>query len=79
MRLPCDNLQDFVNGIRHYYTVYEGDYQEGDTVILYNHHEEYYFKVRIIIRYPGRIILGLVTEEVDKKISSYYSGTNPLD
>lgn len=78
-RLYCDNLNDFILGMRHYYTVYEGAYREGDSVILYNDHHEALFTVMNVIRHEGKISLGLIREANLRKINSYYAGTNPLD
>ena len=78
-RLPADNLQDFIYGLRHYYTVYEGTYKEGDSVVLYSDHQEEVFIIRNIIRNQGKITLGLIREANLRKINSYYAGTNPLD
>ena len=36
MKLPCDNIDDFIRGIKHYYSVTTDKYQIGDIITLYN-------------------------------------------
>ena len=36
MKLPCDNIDDFINDKKHHYSVTTDKYQIGDIVTLYN-------------------------------------------
>ena len=59
MNLPCTNLQDFIYGIKHFYTVDKNGYYEvGDTVTLYNDQHAEEFEI-ITIYYMENIVLGL--------------------
>lgn len=66
IKLPCDNLKDFVVGIKHFYTVYEGNYQLAQTVILYCENWQEKFEVIHIIRHEGNTVLGLKYKGVRK-------------
>ena len=81
MRLPCDNLDDFINGIKHYYSVTTDKYQIGDIVTLYNDQEECKFRVMYILNFKEHNVLHLSEEGLYSRetISNYHNGLNPTD
>lgn len=41
MRLPCENIDDFIHGIKHHYSVTTDDhYEQGKAITLYNDYKE---------------------------------------
>ena len=81
MRLPCDNIDDFIRGIKHYYSVTTDKYQIGDIVTLYNNQKECKFRVMYILNFKEQKILHLLEESKYSReaISNFYNGLNPLD
>ena len=81
MRLPCDNIHDFINGKKHHYSVTSDKYQIGDIVTLYNDQEECKFRVMYILNFKEHKILHLLEESKYSReaISNFYNGLNPLD
>ena len=81
MRLPCDNLDDFINGIKHYYSVTTDKYQIGDIVTLYNDQEECKFRVMYILNFKEHNVLHLLEESKYSRevISNYHNGLNLND
>ena len=83
MRLPCENIDDFINGIKHHYTVTENKHKQGQCVTLYNDYKECDFKITFILHYANEHILHL--RKIDGSeynrdvVSNYYGGTNLLD
>lgn len=60
-RLPCDDIDDFINGKKHYYGVaVEDKFKKEEEVILYDHEKEYNFIVKVIFCIDGIKKLGLV-------------------
>ena len=60
-RLPCDDIHDFINGIKHYYGVNVSDkFMKEEVVTLYNHDTECDFVIKIIFCIDGIKKLGLV-------------------
>ena len=60
-RLPCDDIDDFINGKKHYYGVaVEDKFKKEEEVILYDHEKEYNFIVKVIFCIDGVKKLGLV-------------------
>ena len=60
-RLPCDDIDDFINGKKHYYGVaIEDKFKKEEKVILYNHEREYVFIIKVIFCTDGIKKLGLV-------------------
>ena len=81
MKLPCDNIDDFIRGIKHYYSVTTDEYLIGDIVTLYNEHTECKFRVMYILNFKEHKILHLLEESKYSReaISSFYNGTNLND
>ena len=62
MRLPCDNITEFIDGIKRHYAVENADpYTIGDRVTLYNGNHEHEFVVAniIYIEPPVLTLLGV--------------------
>ncbi|HZJ99931.1 MAG TPA: hypothetical protein VFC79_07995 [Tissierellaceae bacterium] len=60
-RLPCDDIDDFIDGRKHYYGVaIEDKFKKEEKVILYNHEREYVFIIKVILCTDGIKKLGLV-------------------
>ena len=81
MKLPCDNIDDFIHGIKHYYSVETDKYQIGDIITLHNDHKECKFRVMYILNFKEHKILHLMEESKYSReaISSFYNGLNHLD
>ena len=81
MKLPCDNLHDFINGKKHHYSVTTDKYQIGDIVTLHNDQEECNFRVMYILNFKEHKILHLLEESKYSReaIRNYHNGTNPTD
>ena len=81
MKLPCENIDAFIHGIKHYYSVTTDKYQVGDIVTLYNDHKECKFRVMYILNFKEHKVLHLLEESrySQKAISSFHNATNPLD
>lgn len=58
-RLPCENLTDFINGLKHFYSVDKGSFKEGQHIILHNDHEEKIFEIINVIRFDEYNVLGI--------------------
>lgn len=57
LRLPCDNLREFIEGMKIFYTVYDDQiYQINDLVSLYNDNEEHVFVINYIHYMSGRVL-----------------------
>ena len=84
MRLPCENIHDFINGIKHHYSVTTDDhYEQGKAITLYNDYNECDFRIENIIRFNEHVVLSLKKiegSEYERDVhSTYYGMTNPLD
>ena len=81
MRLPCDNIDDFIEGRKHHYSVTTDKYTIGDIVTLYNDQEECKFRVMYILNFKEHKILHLLEESKYSReaISNYYNGLNLND
>jgi hypothetical protein len=81
MRLPCENIYDFINGKKHHYSVTTDKYQIGDIVTLYHNHKECKFRVMYILNFKEHKILHLLEESLYSReaIATFYAGRNPLD
>ena len=81
MKLPCDNIDDFIRGIKHCYSVTTDKYQIGDIVTLYNDQEECKFRVMYILNFKEHRVLHLMEEGLYSReaINNYHNGLNPLD
>ena len=81
MRLPCNNLHDFIRGIKHHYSVDTDKYTIGDIVTLHNDKKECRFRVMYILNFKEHNVLHLLEESKYSReaISNFYNGLNPLD
>ena len=81
MKLPCENIHDFINGIKHHYSVTTDKYQIGDIVTLHSDHKECKFRVMYMLKCKEHTILHLLEESLYSReaISNYKSGLNPTD
>lgn len=81
MRLRCDNIDDFINGKKHHYSVTTDKYQIGDIVTLHNDQKECKFRVMYILNFKEHNALHLMEESKYSReaISNFYNGLNPLD
>lgn len=59
MTLYADNLNQFVNGQRTFYTVPSGNYKRGDVVTLHDNYNQYAFKIYTVVNWGEHTILGL--------------------
>ena len=60
-RLPCDDIDDFINGNKHYYGVaIEDKFKKEEEVVLYNLEKEHSFIIKVIFCIDGIKKLGLV-------------------
>ena len=60
-RLICDDIDDFINGKKHYYGVAIDDkFKKEEEIILYNHEKEHVFIIKVIFCIEGIKKLGLV-------------------
>lgn len=60
-RLPCDDIDDFINGKKHYYGVaIEDKFKKEEEIILYNNEKEHVFIIKVISCIDGIKKLGLV-------------------
>ena len=67
-RLPCDDIDDFINGKRHYYGVaVEDRFKKEERVTLYNHEKEHVFIIKVIFCTDGIKKLGLVKSNWDRE------------
>ena len=62
-KLPCDNLTDFINGMKHFYSVGKNQFEQGQQVILYNDQQEEVFEIVNVIRFKEHYVLGLKYKE----------------
>jgi len=63
-RLPCENLDDFIQGTRVFYTLYEQEHVNiGDEVELFHEDREHLFTIQTVFCYNNRKILGLTLKD----------------
>ena len=62
MKLPCDNIDAFIEGRKLHYSVTTDKYQIGDIVTLHNDHKECKFRVMYILNFNEHKILHLLEE-----------------
>ena len=81
MSLPCENIDDFINGKKHHYSVTTDKYTIGDIITLYDRYTECKFRVMYILNFKEHKILHLLEESRYSReaISNFYNGLNPLD
>lgn len=56
MRLPCDNITEFIDGVKRFYKVDEDKYKAGDTVTLFNEQYEHDFRVMNVFYWDGYVL-----------------------
>lgn len=60
-RLLCDDIDDFINGKKHYYGVaIEDKFKKEEEIIPYSHEKEHSFIIKVIFCIDGIKKLGLV-------------------
>lgn len=60
-RLPCDDIDDFISGKKHYYGVaVEDKFKKEEEATLYNHERGHIFIIKVIFCIDGIEKLGLV-------------------
>ena len=81
MKLPCENIDDFINGEKNHYSVTTDKYQIGDIVTLHNDQKECKFRVMYILNFKEHKILHLMEESLysPDAINNYHNGLNPND
>ena len=89
MRLYCDNIEKFIFGINHFYTVQENRFVKGKAVTLYSEYKECDFKIKhVLVMYnqeTGEDDRVLHLEKIEGSeherdvVGNYYGMTNPLD
>ena len=83
MRLYCDNIDAFIDGIKHHYSVTSNRYEQGKVVTLFDDYKECDFRIGNIIYFKEHTVLSLVkiegSEHERDVVSNYYGMTNPLD
>ena len=79
MRLPCENIHDFINGKKHHYSVTTDKYQIGDIITLYNDQKECKFRVMYILNFKEHRVLHLMERYSREVIRSFNGGLNPND
>ena len=83
MRLPCDNINAFIDGINHFYTVQENRFVKGKAVTLYSEYKECDFRIENVIYFKEHTVLSLEkiegSEHEREVVGTYYGMTNPLD
>lgn len=56
MKLPCDNITEFIDGVKRFYKVDEDKYKVGDTVTLFNSQYEHDFRVTNVFYWDGYVL-----------------------
>lgn len=81
MKLPCDNIDDFIQDHLHHYSVNDRNYERGQVVTLYSNEKEHDFEIMYVSHFAEHTVLHLKNVDVANKefIGSYYAGTNPND
>ena len=83
MRLPCDNIDTFIDGINHHYSVKNNRYEQGKVVTLFDDYKECDFRIENVIPFKEHTVLSLEKSEGSEHerevVGNYYGMTNPLD
>ena len=83
MRLYCDNIDTFIDGINHHYSVTNNRYEQGKVVTLFDDYKECDFRIENVIYFKEHTVLSLVkiegSEHERDVVGPYYGMTNPLD
>ena len=83
MRLPCDNIDDFIQGLNHHYSVTSDQFEQGKAITLFSDYKECDFRIVNIIHFKEHNVLTLrkieCSEHERDVVSNYYGMTNPLD
>lgn len=59
IRLPCENLTEFINSSKIFYRVSKGLHKVGQSVVLYNDGQEATFKIMHMLHFEHDEVLGL--------------------
>ena len=83
MRLYCDNIEKFIDGINHHYSVTSNRYEQGKVVTLFDDYKECDFRIENVIQFKEHTVLSLEKIEGSdyerEVVGNYYGMTNPLD
>ena len=83
MRLYCDNIEKFIDGINHHYSVTSNRYEQGKVVTLFDDYKECDFRIENVIQFKEHTVLSLEkiegSEHEREVVGTYYGMTNPLD
>ena len=83
MRLYCDNIEKFIDGINHHYSVTSNRYEQGKVVTLFDDYKECNFRIENVIYFKEHTVLSLEkiegSEHEREVVGTYYGMTNPLD
>lgn len=83
MRLSCDNIDDFINGKKHHYSVTSNQFEQGKAITLFSDYKECDFRIANVIYFKEYTVLSLEKVEGSEYerdvVSNYYGMTNPLD
>ena len=83
MRLYCDNIDAFIDGINHHYSVTSNRYEQGKVVTLFDDHKECDFRIERVTCFKEHTVLSLEkiggSEHERDVVGTYYGLTNPLD
>lgn len=72
-RLPCDDIDDFIDGKKNYYGVaIEDKFKKEEEGILYNHEKGHMFIIKVIFCIGGIKKLGLVKSNWDREGSPIF-------
>ena len=83
MRLYCDNIDAFIDGINHHYSVTSNRYEQGKVVTLFDDYKECNFRIENVIYFKEHTVLSLEkiegSEHEREVISNHYAGYNLND
>ena len=83
MRLYCDNIDDFIQGLKHHYSVTSDQFEQGKAITLFSDYKECDFRIENIIHFKEHNVLSLEkiegSEHERDVVGTYYGMTNPLD
>ena len=83
MRLYCDNIEKFIDGINHHYSVTSDQFEQGKAITLFSDYKECDFRIVNIIHFKEHNVLTLRkiegSEHEREVVGTYYGMTNPLD
>ena len=83
MRLYCDNIDTFIDGISHHYSVTSEQFEQGKAITLFSDYKECDFRIKNIIHFKEHNVLSLKkiegSEHEREVVDNYYGLVNPLD